>query len=214
MPRKPKLDTSIKEIMIVEDPAAIKLLFTPKYAEIIKLVETEELSVSDVARKLDVNPGSAHYHMKELEKHGLVKLVREEISGGVVRKYYRKSAVNFTINASNPKSAPAAAEAGFGEEFMERLIKSMSYFGDDVPTSKMEVAKRDLMTADARAKAILAEVQQAGLEKVESDRMLVANAYQIAVLLKLMGDEQFLQAVRTFTTSFSRRKGSKAGDKK
>ena len=73
MPRKPKLDTSIKEIMIVEDPAAIKLLFTPKYAEIIKLVDAEELSVSDVARKLGVNPGSAHYHMKELEKHGLVQ---------------------------------------------------------------------------------------------------------------------------------------------
>src|SRR5512133_2795301 len=110
MPRKPKPDTSIKEIMIVEDPAAIKLLFTPKYAEIIKLVETEELSVSDVARKLDVNTGSAHYHMKELEKHGLVKMVREEVTGGVVRKYYRKSARHFTINATSPESAPAAAE--------------------------------------------------------------------------------------------------------
>jgi DNA-binding transcriptional ArsR family regulator len=212
MPRKPKLDTSIKEIMVVEDPAAIKLLFSPKYAEIIKLVSAEELSVSDVARKLNVNSGSVHYHMKELEKHGLVKLVREEITGGVVKKYYRTAAVNLTINASNPKSAPAAAEAGFGEEFMERLIRSMSYFGYDVPADKMDLAKRDLLTADMRAKAILAEVQQAGLEKDESDRMLVANAYQIAVLLKLMSDEQFLQAVRTFTTSFSRK--SKAGDKK
>jgi DNA-binding transcriptional ArsR family regulator len=214
MPRKPKLDTSIKEIMVVEDPAAIKLLFTPKYAEIIKLVSAEELSVSDVARKLNVNSGSVHYHMKELEKHGLVKLVREEITGGVVKKYYRTAAVNLTINASNPKSAPAAAEAGFGEEFMERLIRSMSYFGYDVPADKMDLAKRDLLTADMRAKAILAEVQQAGLEKDESDRMLVANAYQIAVLLRLMGDEEFLRAVRTFTTSFSRKKENKAGDKK
>lgn len=214
MPRKPKLDTSIKEIMIVEDPAAIKLLFTPKYAEIIRLVAAEELSVSDIARKLDVNPGSVHYHLKELEKHGLVKLVREEIAGGVVRKYYRAAARNISINASNPRSAPAAAEAGFGEEFMERLIKAMSYFGYDVPEDRMEEAKQNLMTTDARAKAILAEVQQAGLEKVENDRILVANAYQIAVLLKLMGDEQFLEAVRNFNASFSRRNGSKAGDKK
>ena len=111
MPRKPKLDTSIKEILIVEDPAAIKLLFTPKYAEIIKLVDAEELSVSDVARKLGVKPGSAHYHMKELEKHGLVQLVKEEIAGGVVKKYYRKSARHFTINASNPRERPGAGRS-------------------------------------------------------------------------------------------------------
>ena len=208
MPRKPKPDTSIKEIMIVEDPAAIKLLFTPKYAEILKLVDAEELSVSDVARKLEVNPGSVHYHMKELEKHGLVKLVREEIAGGVVKKYYRKAARHLTINASNPESAPALAEAGIGEEFLERLVKSMSYFGYDVPPEKIEIAKQDLMVTDARAKAILAEVQQAGLEKVESDRLLVGNAYQLALLLRMMEDEQFQVAVKRFTDSFSRRKGA------
>ena len=207
MPRKPKLDATIKEIMIVEDPAAIKLLFTPKYAAIIKLVGAEELSVSDVARSLGINPGSAHYHLKELEKHGLVKLVREEIAGGVVKKYYRKAAVNFTINASNPESAPAVAAAGINEEFKEKLIRSMSYFGYDVPADKIEEAKRDLMTVDARGKAILADIQQAGLEKVEDDRLLVANAYQIALLLRLVEDEQFLEAVKKFTSSFSRGKG-------
>jgi DNA-binding transcriptional ArsR family regulator len=211
MPRKPKLDTSIKEIMIVEDPAALKLLFSPKYAEILKLIDAEELSVSDIARKLGVNSGSVHYHMKELEKHGLVKLVREEIAGGVVKKYYRKAARHITINASSPQSAPAAAAAGIGEEFMEKLIRSMSYFGYDVPPEKMEEAKKDLITTDVRAKALLSEIQQAGLEKVESDQMLVANAYQIALMLRLFEDEQFLRAVKKFSESFSRKK---AGDKR
>jgi hypothetical protein len=63
MARKPKLDTTIKEIMIVEDPAAVKPLSTPKYTKIVKLVDAEELSVSDVARMLDVNSGPAHYHI-------------------------------------------------------------------------------------------------------------------------------------------------------
>jgi DNA-binding transcriptional ArsR family regulator len=170
--------------------------------------------VSEVARRLDVNPGSAHYHMKELEKHGLVKLVREEVAGGVIKKYYRKAARHFTINASNPRSAPAIAEAGINDEFKERLIKSMSFFGYDVPAKKIEMAIQDLMTVDARVKTILAEIQQAGLEKVEGDRMVVENAYQIALLLRIMEDEQFLESVKRFTSSFSRRKGSKAGDKK
>lgn len=205
MPRKQKLDTTIKAIMIVEDPAAIKLLFTPKYAEIIRLVDAEELSVSDVARKLDVNSGSAYYHMKELEKHGLVKLVREEISGGVVKKYYRKSAMNFSINASNPASAPAVAEMGFNEEFKEKLIKSMSYFGYDVLPEKIEDAKLGMMAVDVRAKAILAEVLQSDLEKVESDRLVVSNAYQLALTLRMMEDEEFFETVERFTAMFVRR---------
>lgn len=214
MPRKPKLDTSIKEIMIVEDPAAIKLLFTPKYAEIIRLVGEEELSVSDVARKLGVNPGSAHYHMKALEKHGLVRLVREEVTGGVVRKYYRKAAHNLTINASNPRSAPALAEAGIDEAFKEKLIRSMSFFGYDMPPENMREAKKYLMIADARSKAIITELQHAGLEKVEEDRNVVANAYQIAMLMRLMNDRQFLEAERKFTGMFSRSAGSRSGEKK
>ena len=205
MPRKQKPDTTIREIMIVEDPAAIKLMFTPKYAEIIRLVSAEELSVSDVARRLDVNSGSAYYHMKELEKHGLVKLTREEIAGGVVKKYYHTSAMNLSINASNPASAPAAAEMGFNEAFKEKLIKSLSYFGYDVLPEKMEEAKRSLMAVDARSKAILEEVQQSGLENVESDRLVVANAYQMALTLRLMEDEQFSEMVKRFTDLFLRR---------
>ena len=205
MPRKQKPDTTIREIMIVEDPAAIKLMFTPKYAEIIRLVSAEELSVSDVARRLDVNSGSAYYHMKELEKHGLVKLTREEIVGGVVKKYYHTSAMNLSINASNPTSAPAAAEMGFNEAFKEKLIKSMSYFGYDVLPEKMEEAKRSLMAVDARSKAILEEVQQSGLENVESDRLVVANAYQMALTLRLMEDEQFSELVKRFTDLFLQR---------
>jgi len=208
MPRKPKLDTTIKEIMILEDPHAIKLLFTPKYAKIIGMISEEELSVSDVARKLGANSGSVYYHMKELEKYSLVKLVREEIVGGVVKKYYRKAAMNFTFNVSDPASAAVAAEMGIDEAFMEKLIRSLSYFGYDVQPKNMDEAKSALMAMDARSKAILAEIQRSGLEKVETDRLLVANAYQVATTIRMFGDEQFIEAVNNFTGIFQKRSRS------
>jgi hypothetical protein len=49
MPRKPKPDTSIEEITIVEYRAAIELLLTRKYAGAIRLVDTEEPYGSDTA---------------------------------------------------------------------------------------------------------------------------------------------------------------------
>lgn len=213
MPRKQKLDSTIKEIMIVEDPQAIKLLCTPRYAEIIRIISEEEFSVSDVARKLGANSGSIYYHMKELEKHGLVRLVREEIAGGVVKKYYRKAAMNFTFNMSDPSSAAAAAEAGINAEFWEKLIKSLSYMGYNVLPGKMAEAKRDLMAMDGRSKAILAEVQQSGLEQVEKDRLVVANAYQVAIMLRLVEDEQFLQAAKKFSGGFLRELAEKQDSK-
>jgi len=213
MLREQRLDSTIKEIMIVEDPHAIKLLCTPKYAEIIRMISGEEFSVSDVARKLGANSGSIYYHMKELEKHGLVRLVREEIAGGVVKKYYRKAAMNFTFNISDPSSAAVAAEAGINEEFWEKLIKSLSYMGYNVLPGKMDEAKRDLMAMDGRSKAILAEVQQSGLEHVEKDRLVVANTYQVAIMLRLVEDEQFLEAVKKFSGGFLREHAGKQDSK-
>jgi hypothetical protein len=42
----------------------------------------------------------------------------------------------------------------------------------------------------------------------------VANAYQIAMLMRLMNDRQFLEAEKKFTGMFSRSAGSRAGEKK
>ena len=205
MPRRRKLDTTIKEIMILEDPEAIKLLFSPKYAEILKMISEEEQSVYDIARKLDANSGSIYYHMKELEKHGLVKLVRQEIAGGVVKKYYRKAAMNFTFSVSDQANAAVASEIGIDEAFMEKIILSLKYFGYDLPAGKLEEAKRDLMAMDAKSKAILAEIQNSGMERIETDRLLVANVYQVALMLRLIGDEKFVNSVKKFTGVFQKK---------
>ncbi len=208
MPRKQKLDKTIQEYMVVEDPAAIKLLFTPKYANILNLVQEQELSLSDIARALEINPGSAHYHLKELEKHGLVKQVREEIKGGVVKKFYRKAARNMTIDVSRPGNEAVASETGFGEDYKENMLKGLGSFGYTLSPGKMEEAKAMLTKCDMRSKAILKEVQQVGLEKVESNKQLVADTYQFALLVRLVEDKEFNSCMKELIGSFEK-KGEK-----
>jgi len=206
MPRKLKQDNTIREYLVVEDPAAIKLLFVPRFTDLLKLIGAEEMSVSDIARALNINPGSAYYRLKVLEKHGLAKLVREEIQGGVVKKYYRKAAANITIDASSPENKASASEAGLDESYKERLLRSMSFFGYVVPEGKMEQAKERLVSCDGRMKAILKEVQQAGLEKFESDRNLVANAYQLALIIRLVDDKELNSSLKALIGSLTRTK--------
>jgi DNA-binding transcriptional ArsR family regulator len=208
MPRKQKLDKIVQEFMVVEDPAAIKLLFTPKYTNILKLIQNEELSLSDIARALDINPGSAHYHLKELEKHGLVKQVREEIKGGVVKKFYRKAARNMTIDVSRPGNEAVASETGFGEDYKEKMLNGLGYFVYRLSPGKIEEAKAMLTKCDMRSKAILKEVQQVGLEKVESNRQLVADTYQFALLVRLVEDKDFNSCMKELIELFEK-KGEK-----
>lgn len=205
MPRKQKQDNTIKEYMVVEDPAAIKLLFVPKFVDLLKLIGPEEMSVSDIAHAMNINPGSAYYRLKMLEKHGLAKQVREEIQGGVVKKYYRKAAVNITINTGSPESKAAAAGVGMDESFTERLLKSMSYFGYEVPEGKMGQAKERLIECDRLMKAELKEIQHVGLEKHESDRTLVANAYQLALIFRLLDDKALSSSAKALVGSFKRK---------
>ncbi|HMK45953.1 MAG TPA: winged helix-turn-helix domain-containing protein [Methanocella sp.] len=196
MHSKQKPGEAIPELLVVEDPAAIKLLFTPKYMDIIKLLGHEELSISDLARRLDINPGSAHYHLKTLEKHKLVKQVREEIHGGVVKKFYRNAAISIVVDTGKAETAGTASTAALGPEYIDRLVKHLSLFGYPIPNSKLERAKADLMRSDARAKAIMKELQQIGLEQIEGNRVLVSNVYQVAILLKLIEDKEFLTSMR------------------
>lgn len=202
MPRKQKLDKTIQEYMVVEDPAAIKLLFTPKYMDIIKLIQDQELSLSDIARSLGVNPGSVHYHLKELEKHGLVKQVREEIKGGIVKKYYRKAARNMAIDVSRPGNESVASATGFGEDYKEQLLKALGFFGYVTPPEKMEEARALVTRCDMRTKAILKELQRAGLEQVEGNKQLVADAYQFAMLVRLVEDKEFYACMKGLIDSF------------
>ena len=205
MPRKQKQDNTIKEYLVVEDPAAIKLLFVPKFVDLLKLIGPEEMSVSDIAHAMGINPGSAYYRLKMLEKHGLARLVREEIQGGVVKKYYRKAAVNITIDTGSPGNRAAAAEAGMDEAYKERLLKSMGFFGYELPEGRMEKAKERLTECDGLMKAALREIQQAGLEKTEGDRVLVANAYQLALVFRLLDDKALSSSMKALVGSFKKK---------
>jgi hypothetical protein len=65
-----------------------------------------------------------------------------------------------------------------------------------------------LTKCDMRSKAILKEVQQVGLEKVESNKQLVADTYQFALLVRLVEDKEFNSCMKELIGSFEK-KGEK-----
>ncbi|AFD00736.1 putative transcriptional regulator (IclR helix-turn-helix domain) [Methanocella conradii HZ254] len=181
-------DQGIKEVMVVDDPDTMRMILSGKYSDILELIDFREMSVSDISQALKINPGSAHYRLKELQRRGLVKMVREETKGNVVKKYYRAAARNIYLDGSKFK-ALRPGEASPMDGFYDRLIALLAPFGYEIPPDKAGPIKDAMRRYDKRKKELLQQIQDAGVERMEGDRLLVGDAYHVAWLLKEIEDD-------------------------
>jgi len=189
-----KTGRAMREYMVVDDPETVKLLFSGKYTDILELIDSHEMSVSEISKVLKINPGSAHYHLKEMEKRGLVEMVREETKGNIVKKYYRTAARNISIDTSKFKML-RPGESDPMDEFGDTLARLMPSFGYCLPPDKSEAFKDVISRYYQREKALQRSIQDAGIEKIESDQMIVGDAYHVALMLAETEDE-VLRSIR------------------
>lgn len=194
MPMPDKPVPPMREILVVDDPDTVKLLFSGKYSEVLELIDSYEMAVSDIAKILKINPGSAHYHLKELEKRGLVEMVREETKGNIVKKYYRTVAHTISIDTSRFKML-RPGDMDPTDSHRDRLFRLMPAFGYDLPPDKEGVMKDLMVRYNRRVKELQRGIQDAGIEKIEGDRLVIGDAYAMALRLAEIKDDE-LQAIR------------------
>ncbi len=191
----------IQEVMILHKPQDIRLLFSEKYNAILSLVSECELSISDIARSLKINPGSIHYHLKELEKHGLVKQVREEVKGGIVKKFYRSSAKRIMFDSPGENKARQKETFTTGE-FIWRFIRSIEYLGYHLPAENRGAAEDLLLRYDKRIKEILSGLEGTGLETIDDDRSMLNDSLRLVLNIRAKDDPELGSIYREFDKLF------------
>lgn len=192
---------NITDILILDRPEDIKLVFSEKYNNVLKLIEEKEMSISDMARALRINPGSVHYYLKELERHGLVRLVREEIKGSIVKKYYRAAAKRIVLDIPDFKM-PNNPEAGNILDYDERLIRSIEYLGYALPSENMEDAIDLLHRYTNYMREITLEVSHSGIDNVEDNGTILKNALNLIMGLKIKNDPALARIYSEFEKLF------------
>jgi DNA-binding transcriptional ArsR family regulator len=76
------------------------------------------MTVTQLGDALGIAPAKAHYHVRELERVGLLRLVHTREKGGILEKYYRAVAEDFQVPRSLLSSAPTdEALAALGKIF-------------------------------------------------------------------------------------------------
>jgi DNA-binding transcriptional ArsR family regulator len=97
------------------------------------LLDDKGMTITQLARRLGVLKGSASYHVRLLERAGLVRVVRTRKVRGVVERYYGRTARRFEIDGAG--QGPAAG-AGLLRTVAAELAQRPS-----------EVAETDLVTS-------------------------------------------------------------------
>jgi DNA-binding transcriptional ArsR family regulator len=107
--------TSLEQLRTLADELRMRAMDALTY---------KPMTVTQLGESLGEAPGKMHYHVRELERVGLVKLVETREKGGILEKYYRAVAKNFRATdmllrtgASDEVLAPVRA-------FLERNVES------------------------------------------------------------------------------------------
>ncbi|GLW98155.1 helix-turn-helix domain-containing protein [Microtetraspora sp. NBRC 16547] len=85
------------EVAVIEDPAAAEASLDPVRARLLSEL-AEHRSATMLAARVGLPRQKVNYHLKALEKHGLVELVEERRKGNVTERVLRATAASYMIS--------------------------------------------------------------------------------------------------------------------
>jgi DNA-binding transcriptional ArsR family regulator len=85
------------EIEVIEDPAAAEASLDPIRTRILQEL-AEPGSATQLAARVGMPRQKVNYHLKALERHGLVELVEERRKGNVTERILRATAASYLIS--------------------------------------------------------------------------------------------------------------------
>lgn len=87
-------------VMLVSKPVQFKAFSHPTRVRILELLIADPMTTKQLGDALGMSPAQAHYHLKFLERGGLVKQVFQREKAGVIEKYYRAASRKYVLTTS------------------------------------------------------------------------------------------------------------------
>lgn len=119
------------DVAVIEEAAAAEASLDPMRSRILAAL-AEPGSATMLAGHLGLPRQKVNYHVKELERHGLVELVEERRKGNVTERVYRATASSYVISPSalaavipDPSRAPDQLSARWLLALGARLVQEV-----------------------------------------------------------------------------------------
>jgi len=85
------------DVAVIDDPAAAEVCMDPVRARLLAEL-AEPGSATMLAGRVGLARQKVNYHLRELERHGLVELVEERKKGNVTERVLRATALSYVIS--------------------------------------------------------------------------------------------------------------------
>lgn len=152
------------DVAVIEEPAAAEASLDPIRSRILAAL-AEPGSAAMLATRLGLPRQKINYHLKELERHGLVELVEERRKGNVTERVYGATAHSYVISPTtlaavspDPDRAPDRLSARWLLALGSRLIQEVGTLltgsaraGKPVATYAVDAQVRFASSADRKA---------------------------------------------------------------
>ncbi len=86
-----------QNLALIDDPAAAAALLDPVRSRVLEMLQSPD-SATGVARKLGLPRQRLRYHVKELERHGLIRHVEDRRKGNCVERLMQATARRYFIS--------------------------------------------------------------------------------------------------------------------
>ena len=86
------------EEFIISDLETLKVMADPLRLQILDAMTEHVCTVKQIAADLNIPPKKLYYHFKQLEEHGLIRVVDTHLFSGIVEKLYQASAYSYRVD--------------------------------------------------------------------------------------------------------------------
>lgn len=147
--------------MVITNLEAVRALTDPLKMQILEAVGPEPKTVKQIATSLKVVPNNLYYHINQLEKLELIRVVSTRVISGIIEKQYAAAARSYTFSRSiislhNPDQA-AVSEA-MNTRVLALLEMTQAELKDSIQAGLLEQPLKASLTS-SRHKLTQAQVE-------------------------------------------------------
>jgi DNA-binding transcriptional ArsR family regulator len=115
----------LTETFLIENLEQLRVLADPLRIRILEQLVQRPMTMSQLGDAFGGSTAKMHYHVRELEKFGFIKLVEKREHGGFIEKYYRAVAKDVRVPPDLLLSAPMSELARTIQDYFENVSREV-----------------------------------------------------------------------------------------
>ncbi len=133
-------------VQIITDPEVGKLLADETRRRILNILSHEEMSATDLAKKLDKNHSSIVHHLNTLLDAKLIEVTRQEQVRNMIQPYYKAVAEDFHVSYRVTEALEEDPDySAWTDTYLERLVEGLGMYGVEIPSEERQRVKQLLL---------------------------------------------------------------------